>query len=52
MSKESLKGKRIIPWFIGAALVEFLLYYIVSLFVYDPDIFYYYLYIKDAPSTW
>ena len=47
MKKESQRGKRIVPWFIGAAFVEFLLYYIVSLFVYDPDIFYYYLYFAE-----
>ena len=47
MKKESLRGKRIIPWFIGAAFVEFLIYYVVSLFVHDFDTYYYYLYFLE-----
>ena len=47
MENEKKRGKRVIPWFIGAALVEFLLYYVLSLLIYDFDVIYYYLYFFE-----
>ena len=47
MTKESKKGGRVALWFCAAALVEFLLYYVLTLFVYNFDIIYYYLYFIE-----
>ncbi len=47
MEKTGKKGGRIVPWFIAAGFVEFLIYYVLSLFVYDFDIIYYYLYFIE-----
>ena len=47
MENEKKRGKRVIPRFIGAALVEFLLYYVLSLLIYDFDVIYYYLYFFE-----
>ena len=47
MENEKKRGKRVIPRFIGAALIEFLLYYVLSLLIYDFDVIYYYLYFFE-----
>ena len=47
MENEKKRGKRVIPRFIGAALVEFLLYYVLSILIYDFDVIYYYLYFFE-----
>ena len=47
METKKKSGNRIVPWFIGAAFVEFLLYYVISLLIYDFDIIYYYLYFVE-----
>ena len=47
MENEKKRGKRVTPRFIGAALVEFLLYYVLSLLIYDFDVIYYYLYFFE-----
>ncbi len=47
MTKWCTKGGRIVPWFIASALVEFLIYYVLTLFIYNFDIIYYYLYFIE-----
>ena len=47
MTKERTRGGRIVPWFILSAFAEFLIYYVLTLYVYNFDIVYYYLYFVE-----
>ena len=47
MTRKDTKGTRIVPWFALGALLEFLVYYLVSILINDFDIVYYYLYFVE-----